>query len=161
MKLNIQVMPILFRRKRRGRYVALARPSEYASIRAMRILALFLFGYLAFFVGPLPPAIAQDMNAIQRLYQQNLVGNILPPLVSAPPRRLQRRRPAPRRSRRRRGPAAPGRRRLSCDRNRRRRSPAQIPPRTPIRYRSRPSPKKRSRSIEAPHREACRLALRS
>ena len=78
-------MPILFRRKRRGRYVALARPSEYASIRAMRIFALFLFGYLAFFVGPLPPAIAQDMNAIQRLYQQNLVGNILPPLVLAPP----------------------------------------------------------------------------
>ena len=85
MKLFTQVMPILFRRKRRGRYVALARPSEYASIRAMRIFALFLFGYLAFFVGPLPPAIAQDMNAIQRLYQQNLVGNILPPLVLAPP----------------------------------------------------------------------------
>ena len=78
-------MPILLRRKRRGRYVALARPSEYASIRAMRIFALFLFGNLAFFVGPLPPATAQDMNAIQRLYQQNLVGNILPPrLVSAP-----------------------------------------------------------------------------
>ena len=85
MKLFTQVMPILFRRKRRGRYVALARPSEYASIRAMRIFALFLFGYLAFFVGPLPPAIAQDMNAIQRLYQQNLVDNIPPPpLVSAP-----------------------------------------------------------------------------
>ena len=78
-------MPILFRRKRRGRYVALARPSEYASIRAMRVFALFLFGYVAFFVGALPPAIAQDMNAIQRLYQQNLVGNILPPLVLAPP----------------------------------------------------------------------------
>ena len=85
MKLLTQVMPILFRRKRRGRYVALARPSEYASIRAMRIFALFLFGYVAFFVGLLPPAIAQDMNAIQRLYQQNLVGNILPPLVLAPP----------------------------------------------------------------------------
>ena len=85
MKLNTQVTPILFRRKRRGRYVGLARPSEYASIRAMRIFALFLFGYLASFVGPLPPAIAQDMNAIQRLYQQNLVGNILPPLVLAPP----------------------------------------------------------------------------
>ena len=85
MKLFTQVMPILFRRKRRGRYVALARPSEYASIRAMRIFALFLFGYVAFFVGLLPPAIAQDMNAIQRLYQQNLVGNILPPLVLAPP----------------------------------------------------------------------------
>lgn len=94
MKLNIQVMPILFRRKRRGRYVALARPSEYASIRAMRIFALFLFGYLAFFVGPLPPAIAQDMNAIQRLYQQNLVGNILPPLVLAPPP-VRRTRPPP------------------------------------------------------------------
>ncbi|MEC8138359.1 MAG: tetratricopeptide repeat protein, partial [Pseudomonadota bacterium] len=51
----------------------------------MRIFALLLFGYVAFFVGPLPPAIAQDMNAIQRLYQQNLVGNILPPLVLAPP----------------------------------------------------------------------------
>ena len=52
----------------------------------MRIFALFLFGNLAFFVGPLPPATAQDMNAIQRLYQQNLVGNILPPpLISAPP----------------------------------------------------------------------------
>ena len=87
-------MPILFRRKRRGRYVALARPSEYASIRAMRIFALFLFGYLAFFVGPLPPAIAQDMNAIQRLYQQNLVGNILPPLVLAPPP-VRRTRPPP------------------------------------------------------------------
>ena len=94
MKLNIQVMPILFRRKRRGRYVALARPSEYASIRAMRIFALFLFGNLAFFVGPLPPAIAQDMNAIQRLYQQNLVGNILPPLVLAPPP-VRRTRPPP------------------------------------------------------------------
>lgn len=94
MKLNIQVMPILFRRKRRGRYVALARPSEYASIRAMRIFALFLFGYLAFFVGPLPPATAQDMNAIQRLYQQNLVGNILPPLVLAPPP-VRRTRPPP------------------------------------------------------------------
>ena len=94
MNLNIQVMPILFRRKRRGRYVALARPSEYASIRAMRIFALFLFGYLAFFVGLLPPAIAQDMNAIQRLYQQNLVGNILPPLVLAPPP-VRRTRPPP------------------------------------------------------------------
>lgn len=85
MKLNTQVTPILFRRKRRSKYVALARRSEYASIRAMRIFALFLFGYLASFVGPLPPAIAQDMNTIQRLYQQNLVGNILPPLVLAPP----------------------------------------------------------------------------
>ncbi|MED5359801.1 MAG: hypothetical protein VYD85_15500, partial [Pseudomonadota bacterium] len=47
----------------------------------MRIFALFLFGNLALFAGPLPPAIAQDMNAIQRLYQQNLVGNILPPPV--------------------------------------------------------------------------------
>ena len=98
MKLTIQVMPILLRRKRRGRYVALARPSEYASIRAMRIFALFLFGYLAFFVGPLPPAIAQDMNAIQRLYQQNLVGNIsaaagLGAGAAGPPPRSGRRRP--------------------------------------------------------------------
>ena len=85
MKLAFQVMPILFRRKRRGGYVALARPSEYASIRAMRIFALFLFGYLALFAGTPPSAIAQDMNAIQRLYQQNRVGNIPPPPpVSAP-----------------------------------------------------------------------------
>ncbi len=77
-------MPILFRRKRRGGYVSLARPFEYASIRTMRIFALFLFGYLVFFAGPLPRAIAQDINAIQRLYQQNRVGNIPTPPVLAP-----------------------------------------------------------------------------
>jgi len=58
----------------------------------MRILALLLFGLLVLFAGPPPVANAQDMNAIQRLYQQNRVGNIPPPPpVSAP---SSQRRPA-------------------------------------------------------------------